>query len=116
MESNEKLVKELDKPVIRKFKNPVYSGFKDNVWGADLTHMQLISKFNKGFRFWLCVIDSFSKYAWVVSLKDRNGVTITNAFQKKLKESDKREILMVKKLLEHFMKKNCKRLINKNLE
>ena len=51
LESNEKLVKELDKPVIRKFKNSVYSGFKDNVWGADLAHMQLISKFNKGFRF-----------------------------------------------------------------
>ena len=115
MESNEKLAKELDKPIIRKFKNRVYSGFKDTVWGADLAHLQLISKFNKGFRFWLCVFDSFSKYAWVVPLKDRNGVTITNAFQKKLKESNKREILMVKKLLEHFMKKNCKRLIKKNL-
>ena len=51
LESNEKLAKELDKPIIRKFKNRVYSGFKDNVWGADLAHMQLISKFNKGFRF-----------------------------------------------------------------
>ena len=38
----------------------VYSGFKDNVWGADLAHMQLISKFNKGFRFSFCVIDIFS--------------------------------------------------------
>ena len=42
----------------------VYSGFKDNIWGADLADMHLISKFNKGFRF-LCVIDIFSKYAWL---------------------------------------------------
>ena len=51
--------------------------------------MQLISKFNKGFRFLLCVIDIFSKYAWVVPLKDKKGVSIVNAFQKILKESDR---------------------------
>ena len=44
--------------------------------------MQLISKFNKGFRFSLCVIDIFSKYAWVVPLKDKKGISIVNAFQK----------------------------------
>ena len=52
--------------------------------------MQLISKFNKGFRFLLCIIDIFSKYAWVVPLKDRKGITITNAFQKILKESNRK--------------------------
>ena len=52
--------------------------------------MQLISKFNKGFRFLLCVIDIFSKYTWVVPLKDKKGVTIFNAFQKFLKESSKK--------------------------
>ena len=49
--------------------------------------MQLISKFNKGFRFLLCVIDIFSKYAWVVPLKDEKGVSIVNAFQKILDDS-----------------------------
>ena len=49
--------------------------------------MQLISKLNKGFRFSLCVIDIFSKYAWVVPLKDKKGVSIVNAFQKKLNYS-----------------------------
>ena len=44
--------------------------------------MQLISKFNKGFRFLLRVIDIYSKYAWVIPLKDKQGITITNAFQK----------------------------------
>ena len=50
--------------------------------------MQLISKFNKGFRFLLCVIDIYSKYAWVIPLKDKKGITITNAFQKILDESN----------------------------
>ena len=50
--------------------------------------MQLISKFNKGFRFLLCVIDIFSKYAWVIPLKDKKGISIVNAFQILLKESN----------------------------
>ena len=55
---NEQLAKELHKPIIKRFeKRKVYSAFKDNIWGADLADMQLISKFNKRFRFFLCVID-----------------------------------------------------------
>ena len=42
--------------------------------------MQLISKFNKGFRWLLCVIDIFSKYVWVAPLKDEKGIAITNTF------------------------------------
>ena len=49
--------------------------------------MQLISNFNEGFRFLLCVIDIFSKYAWVVPLKDKKGVRIVNAFQTILDDS-----------------------------
>ena len=80
-EFNEQLAKELHKPIIRKFKKrKVYSGFRDNIWGADLADMQLISKFNKGFRFLLCVIAIFSKYAWVVPLKDKKGIAITHVF------------------------------------
>ena len=52
--------------------------------------MQLVSKFNKGFRLLLCVIDIFSKYAWVVPLKDKKGASIVNAFQKILKKSDRK--------------------------
>ena len=64
----------------------MYSTFKENIWGAYLADMQLISKFNKRFRYSLCVIDIFSKYAWVVPLKDKKGATITNAFQSILKD------------------------------
>ena len=52
--------------------------------------MLLISKFNKGFSFLLCVIDIFSLYAWIVPLKDKKGVTITNAFQKILDDSNRK--------------------------
>ena len=52
--------------------------------------MQLISKFNKGFRFLLCVIDIYRKYAWVVPLKNKKGVSIVNAFQIILKKSNRK--------------------------
>ena len=61
LEFNEQLAKELHKPIIRNVKKrTVYSGFRDSIWRADLADMQLISKFDKGFRFLLCVIDIFS--------------------------------------------------------
>ena len=52
--------------------------------------MQLLSKHNKGIRFLLCVIDIFSKYAWVVPLKDKKGVSIATAFQSILKQSNRK--------------------------
>ena len=58
----------------------VHTSVMDNIWDADLGDMQLISKFNKGFRFLLCVIDIYSKYGWVIPLKDKKGIAITNAF------------------------------------
>ena len=64
----------------------MHLSFRDHIWGVDLADMQLLSKFNKGFRFLLCVIDIFSKYTWVVPLKDKKGISIVNAFQEILKE------------------------------
>ena len=57
---------------------------------GELADMELLSKFNKGFRLLLCVIDIFSKYAWIVPLKDKKGISIVNAFQKILKESNRK--------------------------
>ena len=80
-ESNYQLANELHKPIIRKFKKrKVYSSFKDNIWGADLADMQSLSKYNKGIKYLLCSIDLFSKYAWVMPLKDKKGTSIVNAF------------------------------------
>ena len=88
---NEQLANEFHEPFIRKFeKRKVYSTFKDNILGVDLADMQLLSKYNKGVRFLLCVIDIFSKYAWVVPLKDKKGISIVKAFQIILKQSNRK--------------------------
>ena len=87
--SNKELAEELHKLIFRNLKErEVYSSFIDKIWGHDLHDMQLIRKFNKGIRFILCVIDIFSKYAWVITLKDKTSIAITNAFQKILDESN----------------------------
>ena len=86
---NQQLAEELHKPIIRKFeKRKLHAASKDNIWGADLADMQLLSRYNKGIRFLLCVIDIFSKYAWVVPLKDEKGVSFVTAFQLILKQSN----------------------------
>ena len=88
---NIQLSDELHKPITRKFKKiKVYSSFKGNIWGVDLAEMQLLSKFNKGFRFLLCVTDIFSKYAWVIPLKDKKGISIVNGFQKIINDSKRK--------------------------
>ena len=51
--------------------------------------MQLLSKYNKGIRYLLCTIDIFSKYPWVVPLKNKKGTSIVNAFQKIISEERK---------------------------
>ena len=68
----------------------MYSSFKDNIWGADLADMQLLSKFNKRFRFLLRVIDIFSKCAQVIPLKDKKGISIVIAFQIILEQSNRK--------------------------
>ena len=73
------------KAIIRKSK--IYTPFISNIWGSDFADIKLISKFDKGIRFLLCVIDNFSKKAWVIPSKDKKGITITIAFQKILDES-----------------------------
>ena len=69
----------------------MYSSFNNNnIWGVDLADIQLISKYNKGIRYLLCAIDFFSKYAFVVPLKDKKGTTIVNAFQSILSNSKRK--------------------------
>ena len=64
--SDHKWVEELHKPIIKKMKKKIQPVFIDNNWGVDLADMQLLSRFSKGICFLLCVIDIFSKYAWVI--------------------------------------------------
>ena len=85
------LANELHKPVIKKFnKRKVYSQFKDNIWGVDLADMQSLSRKNKGIKHLLCAIDLYSKYAFVIPLKDKKGISIVNAFDKIIKQSKRK--------------------------
>ena len=87
---NYQLANELHRQIIRKFKRrKVYSSFRDNIWGVDLADMQSLSKYNKGIKYLLCAIDFFNKYAQVIPLKDKRGITIVNAFQKILSKGRK---------------------------
>ena len=91
LEFNELLAKELHKPITRKYKKEKFISDLKIIYGQLIQLIfQLISKFNKVFRFLLCVIDIFSKYTWVVPLKDKKGVTIVDAFQKILDKSGRK--------------------------
>ena len=112
---NKELAEELHKPIIRKFsKRKVHSPFIDNIWGTDLADMQLISKFNKRFRFLLYVIDIYSKYAWVIPLKYKKGITNTNAFQKNLKESNRKPNKIWVDIGSEFHNRSMKSWLEKN--
>ena len=83
------LADELHKPIIRKLnKRKVYSQFKDNIWGVDLADMQSLSRKNKGIKYLLCAIDLYSKYAFVIPLKEKKVISIVNAFNKIIKQSN----------------------------
>ena len=79
------LANELHKPVVK-----VYSQFKDNIWGVDLADMESLSKKDKGIKYLLCVIDLFSKYSFVVPLKDKKEISVTNGFNKIIKQSGRK--------------------------
>ena len=84
------LADERHKLIIRKFnKRKVYSQFRDNIWGVDLADMQSLSRKIKGIKYLLCVIDLYSKYVFVIPLKDKKGISIVNAFNK-IKQSNRK--------------------------
>ena len=71
---NEQLAEELLKRVIKKLKRrKVYERFKDNIWAGDLDEMETFSSKNKNVKYFLCVRDVFTKYAWVKLLKNKRG-------------------------------------------
>ena len=90
-EFNYQLANELHRPIIKKFKKgKVYFSFKDNIWRLDLADMQSLSKFNKGFKYLLCAIDLFSKYTWVIPIKDKKRTSKVNAFKKIISEGQRK--------------------------
>ena len=104
------MAEELHKPVTRKFpKRKVYVSGIDKIWAADLIDMQAFSKYNKGVKYLLTIIDVFSKYGWIVPLKQKTGIAVASALEKVFKER-KPEKLWVDKGKE-FYNKDVQKLI-----
>ena len=94
-------------------KNVKYIHLLTTIFGsADLAYMELISKFNEGFRFLLYVFNIYCKYAWAFTLKDKNGVAIANVFKKildgphRIQHIMKENLLLLKDLLEPLKTKS----------
>ena len=81
------LATELHKPVIKNFpKQKVYVNGIDKIWAADLVDMQAFSRLNRGVKYLLTVIDVFSKYGWMLPLKDKTGVSVVKAMKESFKQ------------------------------
>ena len=81
------LTEELHKPVRRKFKRRrVLVNGINKIWAADLVDMQAFTKFNRGVKYLLAVIDVFSKYGWLIPLKDKTGKSVASALKTIFKE------------------------------
>ena len=104
------LSEELHKPVRKKFnrRRVIVNGI-DKIWAADLADMKAFSKANKGFVFLLLVIDIFSKYGWIVPLKNKEGKTVASAFKTIFKERKPEKIWVDKG--KEFYNKDVKDLI-----
>ena len=114
--SSSVLADERHKPIIRKFnKRKVYSQFKNNIWGVDLADMQSLSRKNKGIKYLLCAVHLYSKYAFVIPLKDKKGISIVNAFNKIIKQFSRKpnKIWVVKEenFIIMFLKNGCQIMI-----
>ena len=109
-----KLADELHKPIKRNFaRRRIIANNIDEIWCSDLVEMQQFSKWNKGYRYLLMVLDVFSKYGWIVPLKDKKGETVMNAFKSILKKGRKPHYLWTDKGKEYY-NKHVKELLDKN--
>ena len=102
---SQQLADELHKPITRNFqKRSVVSNVIDEIWAADLVEMQKFSKWNKGIKYLLMVIDVFSKYGWIRGLKDKKTETVSKAFDDIFKSKRKPQMLWTDKGSEFISK------------
>ena len=95
----------LHKPIRHHFRrNRVIVGGIDHQWQMDLADMQSMQKFNDGYRYLLVCIDVFSKYAWVVPLKNKTGLSLVEAFKIILASGRKPEKIITDQGTEFFDK------------
>ena len=88
---SDQLAEELHKPVVKSFrKRRVYVKGIDEIWAADLIDMQSFAEYNEGFKYLLSVVNIFSKYGWIVPLKDKSGKSVSQAFEKIFTSSERK--------------------------
>ena len=112
---SQQLAEELHKPITRNFrKRRVISKGIDKIWAADLVEMQKYSKWNKGVKYLLMVIDVFSKYGWIVPLKDKKTESVSTAFDEIFKKSKRKPTMLWTDKGSEFISKHFKDFLKKN--
>ena len=112
---SQQLAEELHKPITRNFrKRRVISHGIDEIWAADLVEMQTYSKWNKGIKYLLMVIDVFSKYGWIVPLKDKKTESVSTAFDLIFKKSKHQPEKLWTDKGSEFISKHFKVFLKKN--
>ena len=112
---SQQLAEELHKPITRNFKKRrVISYGIDEIWAADLVEMQKYSKWNKGFKYLLMVIDTFSKYGWIIPLKDKKTESVSLAFDHIFKKSKRKPEKLWTDKGSEFISKHFKDFLKKN--
>ena len=112
---SQQLAEELHKPITKNFrKRTVISYGIDKIWAADLVEMQKYSKWNEGVKYLLMVIDVFSKYGWIVPLKDKKTESVSLAFDEIFKKSERKPEKLWTDKGSEFVSKHFKDFLKKN--
>ena len=108
----DQLAEELHRPVVRRFpKRRVVIRGIDEIWAADLVDMKAFAKDNNGFKYLLTVLDTFSKFGWIVSLKDKTGKSTADGFVKILGSSGRKPLKVWVDKGREFYNKDVKKLV-----
>ena len=111
---SQQLAEELHKPITKNFsKRKVISNGTDKIWAADLVEMQKFSKWNKGIKYLLMVIDVFSRYGWIKPLKDKRNESVSKAFNEIFKKSRRKPSMLWTDKGSEFISKHFKEFLNK---
>ena len=112
---SQQLAGELHKPITRNLrKRKVISYGIDEIWASDLVEIQKYSKWNKGIKYLLTVIDVFSKYGWIVALKDKKTESVSLAFDHIFKKNKRKPEKLWTDKGSEFISKHFKDFLKKN--
>ena len=112
---SQQLAEELHKPITKNFiKRRVISYGIDKIWAADLVEIQKFSKWNKGVKYLLMVIDVFFKYGWIKPLKDKMTESVSSAFDEIFKKNKRKPLMLCTDKGSEFVSKRFKEFLKKN--